>query len=76
MSWRPIGAVLPTDLGEARLELHYAAQLVSAPGTTLLPPKDDYSHTNLEWDSALDVLAGRRVSERSLRAALVFARRW
>jgi hypothetical protein len=72
MTWRPLGAVLPTELSEARLELHYAAQLVSAPGTSLLPPQADYSHTNLAWDSDLDVLEGRRVGEASLRAALVF----
>jgi len=72
MSWRPIGAVSPSELGKARLELHYAAQLVSAPGTTLLPGRADYSHTTLRWDPELDALAGPPVGEQSLRAALVF----
>jgi hypothetical protein len=38
----------------------------------LLTPKADYAHTNLSWDPGLGVLAGRRVGDASLRAALVF----
>jgi len=72
MSWRTVGAVLPGQLSAARVELHFAAQLVSAPGTSLLAPEADYSHTNLGWDSRLSVLAGRHVGGASLRAALVF----
>jgi hypothetical protein len=72
MSWKPIGAVLPTRLGQACLELHWAAQLVSAPGAAWLPPQDDYSQTNLGWDERLGVLLGRSVGEERLRAALVF----
>jgi hypothetical protein len=72
MSWRTVGAVLPGQLSAARVELHFAAQLVSAAGTSLLTPDVDFSHTNLGWDSALDLLAGRRVGDASLRAALVF----
>jgi hypothetical protein len=37
-----------------------------------LAPEADYSHTNLNWDSKLGVLAGRHVGRASLRAALVF----
>lgn len=72
MTWRSVGSVLPTELSQARLQLHWAAQLVSAPGTTLLPPQSGHRHTNLVWDCALDVLAGRPVGEASVRAALVF----
>ena len=72
MSWRPLGAVLPGRLTDARLQLHYAAQLVSAPGTTLLRETPDHQHTNLGWDPSLGVLAGRPVGERGVRAALVF----
>ena len=61
MSWRALGAVLSGRLTEARLQLHFAAQLVSAPGTSLLPAEPDYSHTDLGWDPALGVLAGRHV---------------
>lgn len=72
MSWRSLGAVLPAQLSAARLELHFAAQLVSAPGKSLLAPEADHAHTNLSWDSRLGVLAGRHVGGASLRAALVF----
>jgi hypothetical protein len=73
VTWRSLGNVLPAQLSDARTELHFAAQLVSAPGTSLLAPEADYSHTNLNWDSTLGVLAGRHVGRASLRAALVFS---
>jgi hypothetical protein len=47
--WMPVGGRSPADLVDARLQLHWAAQLVSAVGTTLLPAAADDSHTNLEW---------------------------
>lgn len=72
MRWRPVGNVSPHRLTVARLELHWATQLVSAPGTTLLPAAEDYSHTNLVWDLARGVLVGRAIGEEALRAALVF----
>lgn len=72
MSWRPLGKVLPTQLSRARLQLHWAAQLVSAPGTSLLPATSDYGQTNLAWDAALGVLAGRHVGASSRQAALLF----
>lgn len=72
MTWRAVGALLPSELTQARLELHFATQLVSAPGTTWLPSKPDFSHTNLGWDESLGVLAGRPAGSASQRAALVF----
>ncbi|MDH3622636.1 MAG: hypothetical protein OES69_02845 [Myxococcales bacterium] len=72
MSWKPLGSVLPDTLIEARVELHWATQLVSAVGTSLLPPQPDFSHTNCGWLGELGVLAGRAVGEDALRAALVF----
>lgn len=72
MTWRALGSVLPTQLSRTRVELHWAAQLLSAPGTSLLPAKPDYSQTNLGWDSGLEVLSGRHVGPSSLQAALVF----
>lgn len=71
MRWKTLGAVSPGVLSQARLQLHWAAQLVSAPGTTLRPADADYAHTNLEWDSTLGVLAGHDVGSEALRAALV-----
>ena len=72
MTWKTLGAAFPGELTEARLQLHWAAQLVSAPGTSLLPAEADDSHTNLGWDAKLGVLAGRNVGAESVQAALVF----
>ena len=69
--WQPLGEHDPTDLVAARLQLHWAAQLVSAVGTTLLPPAADDSHTNLEWLAVPGVLAGRLTTDTPrCRAAL------
>ena len=72
MTGTVLGAVLPGELTQARLGLHWAAQLVSAAGTSLLPAEEDFSHTNLGWDPMLGVLAGRNVGAKPVRAALVF----
>lgn len=72
MTWKTLGTVSPTELSSARVQLHWAAQLLSAPGVSLLPAAEDYSHTNLAWDRELDVLSGRNVGSVPLRAALVF----
>lgn len=72
MTWKRLGTVSPSELSGARLQLHWAAQLVSAPGVSLLSPEEDYSHTNLVWDPELGVLSGRNVGSVPLRAALVF----
>jgi hypothetical protein len=72
MSWKTLGAAYPGELTQERIQLHWAAQLVSAPGTSLLPAEADYAHTNLGWDSELGVLVGRNAGAQSLQAALVF----
>jgi hypothetical protein len=72
MTWQTIGRVHPRQLTGARLQLHWAAQLVSASGATLLPMAKDFSHTTLGWDASIGLLAGRGVGSPSRRAALVF----
>src|SRR5438094_351605 len=57
--WLQVGERASTDLVDARLQLHWAAQVVSAVGTTLLPAAADDSHTNLEWLAEPALLAGR-----------------
>ncbi len=69
--WRELGRVEPNRLTAARLNLHYAAQIVSAVGATLLPPQPDDSHTNLEWLPSHGVLAGNLIDwEQPFRAAV------
>ena len=40
----------PTGLRDARLELHYAAQVVAACADAWLPVRADDSHTAMEWE--------------------------
>ena len=47
--WEALGAVPPLALAEERLVLHHAVQLVAAVGRSLVPPRPDDGHTNLEW---------------------------
>ncbi len=70
-TWQTLGEVAPEGLVDARLQLHHAAQIVAALGTSLLPPMADYSHTSLEWLAGPGVLAsGLAAGEHPLRAAL------
>jgi hypothetical protein len=46
-TWRKLGSVSPRDLTEARLQLHWAAQLAAAVGASLVLAKPDDSHTAL-----------------------------
>lgn len=46
-----------TNLTDARLQVHHAAQLATAMGISYLPRRSDDSHTNLEWLSGVGVLA-------------------
>jgi hypothetical protein len=69
--WEPLGRVSPRALGEARVVLHHAAQLVAAVGRSLVPPQPDDGHTSLEWLGEARTLAGQAVpGRRPWRAAL------
>ncbi|MEO1019859.1 MAG: hypothetical protein AAFY56_19530, partial [Pseudomonadota bacterium] len=50
MAWRPLGAVHPKALSEARIQAHYAVQRVSAPATVLINATPDWSYTALTWN--------------------------
>jgi len=70
-AWRPLGSIDPGDLVEGRLMLHHAAQLVTAPGRSLLDPRPDDSQTAFEWREDLQALVGEVVpGESPWRAAL------
>lgn len=70
-NWLRLGTVKPRDLESARLQLHYAAQLVASVGKTLLAPQPDDSHPNLGWSHPRGALVGRETPDpTALRAAL------
>lgn len=45
--WSTLGATDPQQLGDARLQLHWAAQLAASFGQAFGEPKDDDSHRNM-----------------------------
>jgi len=47
--WSTLGETNPRQLEDARLQLHWAAQLAASFGQTLGEPKDDDSHRNMIW---------------------------
>jgi hypothetical protein len=57
-TFEPLGSPSPAALTEARVELHWAAQVVAAVGRALIPAVPDDSHTSLEWSAADRLLVG------------------
>ena len=47
--WQTLGTVPVADLVEAKVQLHWAAQIVAAFGNGLLQPRSDDSQSNLGW---------------------------
>ncbi len=72
MTWCPVDSIDPKDLLDARLELHHAAQLVAiGVAKSLIPARDDDSHTVLRWDpDARCWLSGPIPDSDGLRAGL------
>ncbi len=58
MSWKTLGAVAPTELIDARLQLHHAGQVVASAGVTFLAPEPDDSHPNFGWVESFGALMG------------------
>ncbi len=50
--WNAVGAIAPTQLTDARLEAHHAAQWLARAARAYCAPVSDDSHTSLTWDSA------------------------
>jgi hypothetical protein len=65
----PLGFPSPAALTDARVELHWAAQVVAAVGRALIPAVADDSHTSLEWSTAGRLLLGW-MTPRQLRLGL------
>jgi hypothetical protein len=55
--WAVLGEPPPDTLTDARLQLHYAAQIVSSVGFTFGDPVPDFNHTNMGWVGELGALA-------------------
>lgn len=56
-SWETLGTVDPRRVVDARLQLHWAAQAVSAPGRQLLEQRPDFSEQAFRWAAGPRALA-------------------
>jgi hypothetical protein len=69
-AWRRLDPDRAESIEPARLEVHWAAQIAAAAGSSLLPARDDFEHTNLAWSPAQEALLGRTIAESDLRAGI------
>ena len=70
-SWTRVGIVPPTALTDARLQSHYAAQIVVSAAISYVAARPDDSHTALTWIAPLRALATEPISAaRQLRVAV------
>lgn len=65
--WERLGTLDPKGLTDARLQLHHAVQLIVSAAISYLPPRDDDSHTSLEWAPHLGVLSIQPLGSDGLR---------
>jgi hypothetical protein len=49
VTWRRVGSPAPAALRDARIQLHWAAQVLSATADSWLERAPDDSHTNMAW---------------------------
>jgi hypothetical protein len=70
-AWDACARAPSAGLGRARVVAHWGAQLPTAAGWTLAPPRPDHSHGSLEWVETERALVGVPVS--GVRAALRLA---
>ncbi|MEM8547840.1 MAG: hypothetical protein AAGF46_06730 [Pseudomonadota bacterium] len=57
--WSPVGEFALETVAAARLQAHYAVQVVAGVGRALLPQADDDSHTSLSWDDTHGAFVGQ-----------------
>ena len=60
-AWRPVGAVAPLTLVEARNQAHHALQLPAMAAIAFAPFKEDYSHINFSWVDHLSAFVSRDI---------------
>ena len=63
-NWQVLGDPAPESLEDARLQLHYAAQVAAAAGLTFLEPAPDGSQSCLRWSDPLAALHGWSIPAR------------
>lgn len=61
MAWQRLGELAPAQLSSARVQAHWAAQVLAASGETWLEHTPDTSHTAMTWDVAHAALVGREL---------------
>ena len=59
IDWELLDAAAGHELGEARLQLHWAAQIPAAVGNSWVEPMGEYAHLSLDWDKQGRVLASK-----------------
>lgn len=69
--WRAVSRP-PASLEQARLSLHWAAQLLAAAADAICEHARDDSHTTLHWQQDIKGLVGNRLA-REIRVGLKFA---
>jgi hypothetical protein len=73
-TWTHVGAIAPSALGDARLELHHAAQIAVSAAISYVPARADDSHTALTWSTELGALTTEPITTPGgLRIALQIA---
>ncbi len=72
-TWQPVDVAGAGGLVEARLQAHWAVQVIAAVGEALVPAEPDFSHTSLRWDADRLMLLGRPLPESGLQVGLGFA---
>lgn len=61
--WQTVGTVPVSELPDARLQLHWASQVVASFGNTVLETREDDSQSNLGWEISLGALCSRPSSD-------------
>lgn len=73
--WQELGSPVPAALVDARLQLHWAAQVVGAVGHTFGSPEPDDSHTALRLVTGSGMMVGEPVGRgRAVQPALAPSR--
>ena len=60
-AWRPVGAVDPLKLVEARNQAHHAMQLPALAAIAFVPFREDYSHINFGWVDRFSAFASHPI---------------